>query len=98
MKKITEDMELCRFDGVNATAVYVGSMTELQLADLEWRHEDCEYRGDIEVLKLSEIVDQLWEATIITVFINEPMSGTILQYGNYNDGCWWEIGKTDGYW
>jgi hypothetical protein len=26
MKKITEDLELCKFDGASCTAVYVGGM------------------------------------------------------------------------
>lgn len=52
--------------------------------------------GDYEVLKLSEIVEQIGKNQIITVFIEEPMRETILQYGNYGDE-WYEIGNTCGY-
>lgn len=99
MKKITEDLELCKFDGASCTAVYVGDMASLYPATIKWRRvEDGEF-GEIEVLKLSEIVEQLEEKNvpIITVIIDSPMYGKILQYGNYPDDCWYEIGQTCGY-
>lgn len=91
MKKIIEDMELCKFDGVNTTTVYAGGLSYLHPTLLRWRK-----MGDFEVLKLSEIVEQLGKKQIITIFIEEPMRGTILQHGNYGDE-WWEIGNTCGY-
>lgn len=96
MREIIEDLELCKFDGVNTTNVYVGGLSYLHPALLRWRKEENDYMGDFEVLKLSEIVEQLGENQIITVFIEEPMRGTILQYGNYGDK-WYEIGTTCGY-
>lgn len=72
------------------SAVYVGGLTDLAPAELHWRENDGE-----EVLTLKEIAGQL-EATIITVFIQEPMGGVILQWGNYGDE-WWQIGETCGY-
>lgn len=52
---------------------------------------------EVEVLKLSEIVEQLkGKCIMITIFIDEPLKGRILQYGNYGDS-WWEIGNTCGY-
>ena len=99
MKKITEDLELCKFDGVSCTAVYVGGMTSLYPATIKWRKVEEGEFGEIEVLKLSEIVEQLEEKNvpIITVIIDSPMYGKILQYGNYPDDCWYEIGQTCGY-
>lgn len=97
MKKIIEDMELCKFDGVDSTNVYVGGLDFLKPAQLEWRKIDWGYEiGEVELLKLSEIVEQLGKKQIITIFIEEPMRGTILQYGNYGDE-WYEIGTTCGY-
>lgn len=40
MKKITEDLELCKFDGVSCTAVYVGGMTSLYPATMQITKED----------------------------------------------------------
>lgn len=97
MKKIIEDMELCKFDGVNSTSVYVGGFAFLKPAPLKWRKEKWGYEiGEVEILKLSEIVEQIGKNQIITVFTEEPMRGTILQYGNYGDE-WYEIGTTCGY-
>lgn len=96
MTKITEDIQLCKFDGVSVVSVYKGGFDNLKKADLNWRKERNKYMGDLEFLKLSEIVEQL-QTKIITVFIDKPMEGRILQYGNYGDE-WYEIGTTCGYW
>lgn len=96
MNQITNDLELCKFDGVSVTTVYTGGFNSLVKADIEWRKEHCEYMGDIECLRLSEIIEQLPYAPIITVFVDSPLSGQILQYGNYGDS-WYEIGETCGY-
>lgn len=102
MKKIEEDIELCKFNGVDAAAVYIGGLTDLvQAQKLKWRKADEELCRaldlDVEVLRLSEIAEQLKEAYLITIIIEEPFSGRILQYGNYCDGTWYEIGTTYGY-
>lgn len=98
MKEIKEDVTLCRFDGVAMTKVYAGSFDNLINVKLQWRKEHVkEIDEDIEVLKLSEIVEQIGKPyMMITVFINDMFSGKILQYGNYGDS-WWEIGCTCGY-
>lgn len=96
MRKITEDLVLCKFDGINTTNVYVGGFAYLHPALLRWRKEENDYMGDYEVLKLSEIVEQIGKNNVITIFIDEPMRGYILQYGNYGDE-WYEIGTTCGY-
>ena len=97
MKKITEDIGLCKFDGVDVVTVYTGGINNLSIADLKWRKVYEEYLGEVEFLRLSEIVEQLKSKSIlITIFINEPLKGTILQYGNYGNE-WWEIGTTCGY-
>lgn len=93
MKEIKEDLELIQFDGVDETIVYKGSFSYLEKAELKWRSAD----KDIKVLRLSEIVEQLKDEThMITIFVQEPLRGAILQYGNYGDS-WWEIGHTCGY-
>ena len=102
MKKIDnpENYTICEFNGVDACGVYLGGFDRLLKANLflKWRKDEelasmCEC--SIAVLTLKEIVDQLGNR-IITVFISEPLNGTILQYGNYGDE-WWEIGSFCGY-
>ena len=34
---------------------------------------------------------------LITVIIEEPLSGRIYLWGNYGDNCWYETGETCGY-
>lgn len=101
MEEIKKDIELIRFDGVSETIVYMNSFSDLKKAELTWREageEISEMLGiEAEVLKLSEIKEQLkGKCHMITIFINDPLQGTILQYGNYGDS-WWEIGGTCGY-
>ena len=96
MKKVAEDTEVYRRDGINGTGIYIGSLSCLEQVDnMLWRtvRED-EY--EIEVLTLSEIASQLPDI-MITVITESPFSGNIYQYGNYGDGEWWEIGSTCGY-
>lgn len=99
--EVKEDIELCKFDGVEAVAVYSGGLTSLVKQDPKWRKANeatCKALGmNVEILKLSEIAEQLKDAFLITVIIDGPLSGRILQYGNYNDGKWYEIGQTCGY-
>lgn len=95
MKQLTEDLELIKFDGVNATAVYVGGMTSLYPANVKWR-EKSKFLKNFEVLKLSEIAEQ-FPKLIITVVTEGPTHGEIYQYGNYSNGKWYQIGETGGY-
>lgn len=108
MHKITapESYTICKFDGINASAVYIGSMSCLTQANdkLVWR-EDSEMGewcySPFYVLTLEEIKDQLTNAyggtpPSITVVVESPLHGHILQYGNYGDE-WWQIGELSGY-
>ena len=108
MKKIEkpEEYEICRFDGICVATVYVGSYSNLKpLSDkLSWRED--EERGELcykpfQVLTLSEIVEKATniyggKCPMLTIFVESPLSGYILQYGNYGDE-WWQTGDLDGY-
>lgn len=97
MKEIKEDLELVEFDGIETTSVYIGFFDDLEKADLKWRKGNDEIWGDeMNVLRLSEIKEQLKGKGLITIFVNKPLSGYILQYGNYGDS-WWHIGTLSGY-
>ena len=99
------DLKIIREDSVNGAAVYLGSVTELQnITDrLCWKKEECsEYGYFAEYLTLREIYEQVKEwypakRPIITVFQEDPLSGTIYQCGNYEDGRWVNHGTTKGY-
>ena len=96
MKKVSGDTEVCRNDGVNGAAIYIGSMDCLEKADVLWRTVGDDI-NEFEVLTLYEIASQLRDAWIITVITESLFSGKIYQYGNYSGGEWWEIGSTGGY-
>lgn len=94
-----EEYRVHKFDGVEASGVYGGMMTCLYSVrdKLKWkkeRHKDIEY----EWLTLKEIQEQLPKEPLLTVIIDDPLHGLILRYGNYNDGKWYRIGETCGYW
>ena len=94
--------EVCKFDGVTSTSVYLGGFDNLEPLELEWAKIDgFDVFDYLEVLTLDEIAEQAREQVdengfMVTVFIQEPLKGKILQYGNYGDS-WWQIGKTSGY-
>lgn len=94
------EYEICTFDGVNSSNVYIGSFEYLQKADLKWKKEFVESMSmEIETLTLDEIKEQIlakYDIEMITIFINSPLHGEILQYGNYGDS-WYQIGETCGY-
>ena len=106
MQKIENpnEFEVCVFDGVNSSTVYIGSFDCLQKANLEWKKEFVKPMCmEIEYLTLNEIKEQIGDKYrmsgsfgIITIFINSPLHGKILQYGNYGDS-WYQIGETCGY-
>lgn len=96
-QKITEDIELIRFDEVNEVAVYVGGLTNLAQVDIKWREEygeisDKAYLTYVEKLKLSEITEQLKDYSMITIIIDKQYSCEIWQYGNHGK-YWWRIGE-----
>jgi hypothetical protein len=94
--------EFAQWDGVGATAVYLGSVTDLvNVTDrLDWRHIPAEDEGDtaMEVLSLDEIAEQMkGSGVLITVIYERATGGVIYQYGNYCDGNWYKIGELAGY-
>lgn len=109
MELIANDTEICKFDGVTTTTVYLGGMSELvNINDkLKWHNQG--HIGllglEIETLTLEEVVNQLKNeeiinkqySEIITVIIDSSLNGSIWQYGNYRDGKWHQIGTTIGY-
>lgn len=107
MKKIDNpsEYEICEFDSVEDCGVYTGGLARLKRVNdkLKWRVDKdiasmCECDG--KVLTLTEIVDQLQKQRygngIITTILISPLSGYVLQHGNYGDE-WWEVGTLDGY-
>lgn len=108
MQKIEkpEEVEICAFDGVSSSAVYLGGLTNLErvTVKLKWRTDP--YMSEMcfnpaKVLTLKEIALQCkklakYRSPMITVVEESPLHGTIYQYGNYGDE-WWEIGTVSGY-
>lgn len=98
---IPGETEICEFDSVTASIVYTGGFSNLEKADLNWRKVGGEHTGDLNILTLDEIVEQLRTDPDfdpqITVVIDDPLSGEILRYGNYNDQKWYRVAKTMGY-
>ena len=103
MKKIDNptEYEVCKFDGVTAAKVYAGPLTELKEEKVSWRTDKDltkVFGFTAEILTLAEIWDQLANrCPMITVIIEGPFSGIILQAGNYCDNEWYEIGSLSGY-
>lgn len=99
MEKLNpKEYEICEFDGIDSSTVYLGSFDSLKKAKLIWRKENF-MDMEVNVLTLDEIKNQLQASNpyeMITIFINSPLHGEILQYGNYGDE-WYQIGETCGY-
>ena len=99
MKKIENpnEFEVCAFDGINSSSVYIGSFDNLQKANLKWKKEFIEHMCMVlYTLTLDEIKEQILakcDIGMITVFISSHSHGEILQYGNYGDS-WYQIGET----
>ena len=102
-----EEYIICEFDGVGAAHVYTGSFRNLVSANkmLVWRED--EELGEMcykpyKLLTLKEVANQIGNLyggkykPMITVFIETPLNGIILQYGNHGDE-WWNIGEMAGY-
>lgn len=101
MKKISSDVEICKFNGVGECTVYLGGLSNLDKAELVWRVDE-EYKEMYEtegyVLTLKEIQEQLKDKRrLITIIVNEPLHSEIWQYGNYNDDTWYCIAEGCGY-
>ena len=101
MEKIENPGEfvVCKFDGVDVASVYRNGFDDLKLLRMKWRCNEKlskELGFEYHYLTLNEIVDQLGRCGIITVFIEGPLSGEILQWGNYGDS-WFRVGELAGY-
>ena len=109
--EIDPSFELTDFDGVDAAYVYCGSMPCLEIMNKRLKWRDCDEKTnkmlgiEAHVITLKEIVDQIRKINIedigmdyvmVTVFIESPMNGIILQYGNHGDK-WYKIGDYAGY-
>lgn len=98
-----QDLEVCKWNTVDTTTVYAGNVDNLLNVTelLKWHEEECEpLCCTLETLTLSEIYEQakeLVDTRIFTVFVDEPLKGTIYQCGNYEDGKWVKYGSTRGY-
>lgn len=98
-----QDYEVCKFNSVDTTTVYSGGITNLTNITnlLDWNAEYCEPLDmNLETLTLSEIWEQAKKISfmsIITVFIESPLEGTIFQCGNHEEGKWEKYGTTQGY-
>ncbi len=99
-----EKAEICRFNGVVESSVYVGGLSGLMLAtgDLEWRYDKEASKMCLvpyQTLTLSEISDQLCgkhKRPLIWVIVDEPLQGKIYEYGNHGD-MWEQVGELCGY-
>ncbi len=96
-----EDLMVFSFSGAESTTVYGGGIMALENVNnvLEWKvdKECAPYCDDPGYLSLKDISEQLKDTYgIITVFVEEPLGGTVYQWGNYGDE-WWKIGDLDGY-
>ena len=92
------DTVVCERYGTNGVYVYIGGLGYLERANerLRWREvKSAIGEGVYRELTLGEISDQL-KARMITVFVEEPLSGVIYQYGNHGEK-WEKIGETVGY-
>lgn len=101
LEKVDLETEICRFDSVSESAVYLGDIANLvNVSDkVKWHKEFCDGLGmDIETATLGEIKEQLSWGEIITVVINSPQDGEIYQWGNYPGENWFrKIGELAGY-
>ena len=106
-KEIDPERELIQFDGVSVVSVYKGWIDEMVPVSraLEWRpcdYETCEMLClDAFCLTLNEIREQVQQITgeekvMINVFIDGPLHGAILHYGNCGDR-WVKLGDYSGY-
>ena len=60
--------------------------------DFEYGEEPLSF-GDI----LQKCKDKGYIGGIILVIAENPLSGDIYQYGNYNDDYWYQVGDMKGY-
>ena len=100
-EKIPGDTKIWKFDGVRAAAVYTGWLTRLEKVKIRWNNTEesreianaCD--GCPEFITLDELAAQFPDQ-LITVVIDDPLSGEIWNYGN-SGRDWVRIGITGGY-
>lgn len=105
--EIDPEKEFIDFDGIDSISVYVGWITQLVNVNEQLHWRDCDKETcdmlciDAKCLTLNEIREQLQErlkddAMFITVFVDSPLNGAILHYGNAGDK-WVKLGEYAGY-
>ena len=100
-EEIPGDTVIWRYDGIGATAVYRGWLTELEPADVKWKTTDLSIEvanatdGEPECITLDELTEQYPDEQL-TVIIDKPLDGEIWNYGNAGKK-WLRIGITGGY-
>lgn len=100
-EEIPGDTEIWRFDGVTSATVYTGRFSGLTPADVKWHQDDDSYEtaelcdGEADYITLDELAEQ-FPNQMITVIIDKPLNGEILNYGNAGKK-WVRIGITGGY-
>lgn len=100
-EEIPGDTKIWKFDGVRAAAVYTGWLTRLEKVKIRWNNTEesreianaCD--GCPEFITLDELAAQFPDQ-LITVVIDDPLSGEIWNYGN-SGRDWVRIGITGGY-
>ena len=101
--KKLDGLELCDFDTVNETAIYINSFSDLERItyDVPWRIVKGFEGHDVQVITLGEIreyVAKEYEDALVTVFDCGPLKTTIYQCNNYGHGLWEKLGEIQGYW
>lgn len=98
---ISESTVIWKDNGIGEAAVYLGWLTDLKPAAVKWRQDDDSYEtanmcdGSPDYITLKELTEQ-FPGKMITVIIDDPTEGEILNYGNAGDK-WLRIGTTGGY-
>ena len=100
-EKIPGDTKIWKFDGVSAATVYTGWLRCLEKVRIRWNNTEesreianaCD--GCPEYITLDELAAQFPDQ-LITVVIDDPLSGEIWNYGNSGKN-WVRIGITGGY-
>lgn len=100
-EEIPGDTVIWRYDGIGATAVYRGWLTELEPANVKWKTTELSIKvanatdGEPECITLDELTEQYPDEQL-TVIIDKPLDGEIWNYGNAGKK-WLRIGTTGGY-
>ena len=99
-----EEINVCVFDGVTCSGVYVGFPDSMRLitTELKWRVDETTSEMVLipcKELTLKEISDQViekYKSATVVVIINGLLHGEVYEYGNHGD-YWEQIGVLSGY-